>query len=81
MLHPHPRRTGEWIHPEALGFPAARIDIEFDQLPHTVPYMSSRNEGLGWGVAADVLVDRRGRLQIVPGKRATIRKWLSLEGY
>jgi hypothetical protein len=61
-----------------LGVPAARIELTFNEFPHTVPYISSRNEGLGLAVAREILMDANGRMEVTPGKPATLCLWLPL---
>ena len=59
-----------------LPAPALRIDFGFQELPHTLAHLTSRNEGLGWSVAAEIVLDAMGCMEIRPGKPASLRLWL-----
>lgn len=63
---------------KTLGVPAVKIEFGFEALPHTLSHMTSRNEGLGWSVAAEVVLDAQGRMEITPGKPASLCLWLPL---
>ena len=61
-----------------LGMPAAKIELTFERWAHTVFYISSKNEGLGLDVAAEVVLDADGRMELTPGKPVTMCFWLPL---
>ena len=63
---------------KTLGVPAVKIEFGFEALPHTLSHMTSRNEGLGWSVAAEVVLEAQGRMEITPGKPANLCLWLPL---
>jgi hypothetical protein len=63
---------------DRLGAPAAKIQIGFEHWPHTVSYLTSKNEGLGFDVAAEIVLDAGGRLEVNPGKPASLCMWLPL---
>jgi hypothetical protein len=61
-----------------LGVPAVKLEFGFEVLPHTLSHVTSRNEGLAWSVAAEVVLDAQGRMEITPGKPASLCLWLPL---
>jgi hypothetical protein len=69
----------QWVEErEMLGVPMARIEFSFECFPHTLPYRTARNEGLGFDVATQIVMDANGRLELTPGKPATLCVWLPL---
>jgi hypothetical protein len=59
-----------------LPVPALKLEFVFNQLPHILSHLTSRNEGLGWSVAAEIVLDAVGYMEIRPGKPASLRLWL-----
>jgi hypothetical protein len=59
-----------------LQVPALKIEFCFQELPHTLSHLTSRNEGLGWSVASEIVLDAMGYVEIRPGKPASLRIWL-----
>jgi hypothetical protein len=63
---------------DRLGVPAAKIGIGFENWPHSISYLESKNQGLGLDVAGEIVLDAGGRMEVNPGKPASLCLWLPL---
>jgi PAS domain-containing protein len=61
-----------------LGVPAVRIEFVFRHLNLRASYGTTANEGLGFAVAEQITLDAQGRMEVTPGKPATLCLWLPL---